>query len=68
MGALSSNEEIKEVENIVKMFFIEERVIDLASNIGAKKVIEKTYSESMKNLGNDLNNKVLQFLTVRGLN
>jgi len=68
VGALSSNEEIKEVENIVKMFFIEERVIDLASNIGAKKVIEKTYSESMKNLGNDLNNKVLQFLTVRGLN
>ena len=68
MGALSSNEEIKEVENIVKMFFIEERVIDLASNINPKKVIGKTYSESMKNLGNDINNKVLQFLTVRGLN
>ena len=41
---------------------------DLASNIGTKKGIEKIYPESIKNLSNGLNNKVLQFLTVKGLN
>jgi hypothetical protein len=68
VGALSSNEEIKEIENVVKIFFLEERVIDLASNIGTKKIIEKIYPESIKNNIRDINNKVLQFLTVKGLN
>lgn len=68
MGALSSSEEVKEVENIVKIFFLEERVMDLVSNVGTKKVIEKIYPESIKNLNYDINNKVLKFLTVKGLN
>ncbi len=64
---MTSNEEIKEVENVVKIFFIEKRVIDLVSNIGTKKVVEKIYNEPLKNLY-DVNNKDLQLLTVRGLN
>ena len=68
MGALSSSEEVREVENIVKIFFLEERVMDLVSNVGAKKVIEKIYPESIKNLNYDINYKVLKFLTVKGLN
>ena len=68
MGALSSNEEIKEVENVVKLFFIEERVIDLASNIETKKVVNRIYPESVKSLSQNDNNKDLQFFTVRGLN
>ena len=68
MGALSSNEEVKEIENVVKIFFLEERVIDLASNIGTKNVFEKKYPESIKNNVTDINNKVLQILTVKGLN
>jgi len=68
VGALSSSEEVKEVENIVKIFFLEERVMDLVSNVGTKKVIEKIYPESIKNLNYDINNKVLKFLTVKGLN
>ncbi len=68
MGALSSSEEVREVENIVKIFFLEERVMDLVSNVGTKKVIEKIYPESIKNLNYDINNKVLKFLTVKGLN
>jgi len=65
---MTSKEEIKEVENVVKIFFIEERVINLASSIGRKKIIEKIYTEPLKNLSNDVNNKDLQLLTVRGLN
>jgi len=65
---MSSKEEIKEVENVVKIFFIEERVINLASSIGTKKIIEKIYTEPLKNLSYDVNNKDLQLLTVRGLN
>ena len=68
MGALSSREEVKEVENVVKIFFLEERVMDLASNIGTKKVVEKIYPESIKNLNFNIDNKVLQVLTVKGLN
>jgi hypothetical protein len=68
VGAMSSKEEIKEVENVVKIFFIEERVINLASSIGTKKIIEKIYTEPIKNLSYDVNNKDLQLLTVRGLN
>ncbi len=66
MGALSSNEEVKELENVVKIFFIEEKVIDLTSNFETKKVIEKILPDSLKY--NNHNNKVTQFLTVRGLN
>jgi len=68
VGALSSREEVKEVENVVKIFFLEERVMDLASNIGTKKVVEKIYPESIKNLNFNIDNKVLQVLTVKGLN
>jgi hypothetical protein len=68
VGALSSNEEVKEIENVVKIFFLEERVIDLASNIGTKNVFEKKYPVSIKNNVTDINNKVLQILTVKGLN
>jgi hypothetical protein len=68
VGALSSNEEVKEIENVVKIFFLEERVIDLASNIGTKNVFVKKYPVSIKNNVTDINNKVLQILTVKGLN
>jgi len=63
---LSSNEEVKEIENVVKIFFIEEKVIDLTANIETKKVIEKILPMSIKNNNHD--NKAIQFLTVRGLN
>lgn len=68
VGVLSSNEEIKEIENIVKIFFIEERVINLASNIVTKKVIEKINPISIKNPNHDINSKYIQFFTVKGLN
>ena len=68
VGALSNDEEVKELENVVKMFFIEERVMDLTSSIEKKKVNGKTYAESLKNISCGINNKFLQFLTVRGLN
>jgi hypothetical protein len=42
--------------------------MDLASNIGAKKVVEKIYPESIRNLNINIDNKVLQVLTVKGLN
>ena len=50
------------------MFFLEERVIDITSNIGTKKIVEKVYSESQKDLNHEISGKVLQFLTVKGLN
>jgi len=56
------------MENVVKIFFLEERVTDLASNIGTKKVIEKIFPETIKNYNYDASKKVLQFLTVKGLN
>jgi len=69
VGVTSNRAEIIEIENIVKVFVVAERIIDLASEIKSES-INKNNLKSSKELVNhpDPYNKYLKPLTVRGLN
>ena len=70
MGIVSDEEEINEIENIVKAFFVEERMIDITYHIEKKDIIKKTELKLFKklNIRRNLINEHIPFLTVRGLN
>ena len=66
---MSNKEEVKEVENIAKVFVIEQRVMDIAEELPKTKTITHTPIEPqkkqiIKTLVNKSNN---QILNVRGL-
>jgi len=69
VGVTSSRAELIEIENIVKVFIVAERIIDLASEIKPEE-INKNNLEISKNFNNHLNQyKIyLKPLTVKGLN
>ena len=69
VGVTSNGAELIEIENIVKVFVVAERIIDLASELKSE-VINKNNLKPSKELNNLLNpyNKYLRPLTVRGLN
>ena len=69
VGVTSDKAELIEIENIVKVFVVTERIIDLASELKSE-VIKKNNLKSSRELNNHPNpyNKYLRPLTVRGLN
>ena len=68
MGILTSKEEIKEIENVAQVFLIEERVKDLTSHVETKDSIGKAYSDLQKATYNNIVNRDVHILMVRGLN
>ena len=69
VGVTSERAEIIEIQNIVKVFLVAERIIDLASEIKSE-LTNKNNLTSPKEFNNHPNqyNKHLKSLTVRGLN
>ena len=69
VGVTSSRAELIEIENIVKVFVVAERVIDLAGELKTKPV-NKNKIKSTKDfkINPDPYNKFLRPLTVRGFN
>lgn len=69
VGVTSDRTDLIEIENIVKVFVVAERVIDLASEIKSE-IINKNNLKMSKELNKnpDPYNKYLRPLTVRGLN
>jgi len=69
VGVTSSRAELIEIENIVKVFVVAERVIDLASQIKTES-LDKNNIKSLKEakINPDPYNKFIKPLTVRGLN
>jgi glycerate kinase len=69
VGTLSNREEVNEVENIAKVFVIEQRVMDLAEDFQTPKNITKTQALSPKKhvIKNLLQKSQNQILSVRGL-
>jgi hypothetical protein len=69
VGVTSSRAELIEIENIVKVFIVAERVIDLASEIKSEAINKnKLKSSIVINKRPDLNNRYLKTLNVRGFN
>ncbi len=68
VGVTSDRAELIEIENIVKVFVVAERIIDLASELKSG-VKNKNNLKSSRELNNhpDPYNKYLKPLTVRGL-
>jgi hypothetical protein len=69
VGVTTDRTELKEIQNIVKVFVVAERIIDLASEI--KSELPNTNKlKSPREFNNHPNqyNKYLRPLTVRGLN
>ena len=69
VGTVSDKDELNEIENIAKVFVIEERVIDLTEEIVEKNILKSNLKPLKKSIsrrypGYDR----LQYLTVRGLN
>ena len=69
VGVTSERAELIEIENIVKVFIVTERVIDLASELKSEGA-NKNKLKSIKEFNNnpDPYNKYLKPLTVRGFN
>jgi len=69
VGVASNRAELIEIENIVKVFVVAERIIDLASEIKSEE-INKNNLELSKNFNNypDQCKRYLKPLTVKGLN
>jgi hypothetical protein len=69
VGVTSSRAELIEIENIVKVFVVAERVIDLASEV-KNDAINKNRSKKLKEINNHPNpyNQYLRPLNVRGFN
>jgi hypothetical protein len=69
VGVTSERAELIEIENIVKVFVVAQRVSDLASELKSE-VVNKTNLKKSKELSNHPNpyNTYLRPLTVRGLN
>jgi len=69
VGVTSDKAELIEIENIVKVFVVTERVIDLASELKSD-VSNSNKLKSIKELNNNPNpyNKYLKPLNVRGFN
>lgn len=69
VGVTSDREELKEIENIVKVFVVTERIITLTNDIKSEE-INKNNLESSKKLNINPNpyNRHLKSLTVKGLN
>ena len=69
VGVTSDRAELIEIENIVKVFIVTERVIDLASEIKSEVANKKNFKSIKKiNINPDPYNKLLKPLTVRGFN
>jgi len=69
VGVTSDREELNEIENIVKVFVVTERIITLANDIKSEDN-DKNDLKSSKKLNNNPNpyNRHLKSLTVKGLN
>ncbi len=69
VGVTSDREELNEIENIVKVFVVTERIITLTNDIKSEE-INKNNLESSKKLNINPNpyNRHLKSLTVKGLN
>ncbi len=69
VGVTTDRAELIEIQNIVKVFVVAERIIDLASEIKSEST-NKNNLKSQRELNNhpDQYNKHLKSLTVRGLN
>jgi len=69
VGVTSNREELNEIENIVKVFVVTERIITLANDIKSEEN-DKNNPEPVKKLNINPNpyNKHLKSLTVKGLN
>ena len=69
VGVTSSRSELIEIENILKVFVVAERVIDLASEIKSETINKNKIKSSIEfNKHPDLNNRYLKTLNVRGFN
>lgn len=69
VGVASNRSELIEIENIVKVFLVAERISDLACEIKSEE-INKIDLKSSKDLNNNPNpdGRYLKPLTVKGLN
>jgi hypothetical protein len=69
VGVTSGRAELIEIENIVKVFIVTERVIDLASEVKNKEINKQKLKSSIK-INNHPNPyiKYLKPLNVRGFN
>jgi hypothetical protein len=69
VGVTSSRAELVEIENIVKVFVVAERVIDLANEIKSEVINKNKIKPSIENNKNpNLDNRYLKPLNVRGFN
>ena len=70
VGMFSTKEEVKEIENLASVFYVEERVIYLTSGVETKINYRKKYlvQPSQKIVTQKAEYKQLQNFTVKGLN
>ena len=69
VGVASEREELNEIENVVKVFVVTERVITLANDIKSEENDKKNLKPIKKlNINPNPYNKRLKSLTVKGLN
>ena len=69
VGVTTNKRELVEIENIVKVFLVAERVIDLASEIKSEKLnINKLNSTKELKINPNPYNRYLKPLNVRGFN
>ena len=69
VGVTSDREELNEIENIVKVFVVAERIINLTNDIKSEENIKNNLDSSKKyNINPTPYNGHLKSLTVKGLN
>lgn len=69
VGVTSDREELNEIENVVKVFVVTERIITLANDIKSEEKNKNNLKSSKKiNINPNPYNRHLKSLTVKGLN
>jgi len=70
VGSISDKEELKELENVAKVFVVAERLIDLTCDLKSEFIDSGTPQNSPKKIYNNQNsnNMHISFITLHGFN